>query len=412
MKVKYGKLIEKQFNMDNVLFARINKKQDFVGNQIEIPVIQSIGGGVGAGSLPTANENKVGKATLTTKKLYAVTSIDRETMKATKTDEGSFVRMTKFPVKIATKSFNRNLERMITRAPIDGSGTLVTGSASNSNCSGVGSTADPYVIELDQSGVYNQADIETIEIGDLVQINSETTAALEVVDIVVTSAVPGSVAVSLKLTGSSARLDVIGDTGIPAPFGASDKVYMQGSKDNELAGLEGVLQASSGSYKGITIGRRWKSYNKAVAGAALSTDLMNDVVINIKRQSGESPSLILTSFHQYTKLLNLLEDHKRYPLPAKDKSFKGQISFNGVEYMSPDGSIPVLASRYVSDDNMLFLNDKHIELNCRPGGFEWFDEDGTVFLREAGDSYEARYGGYCDFFINPHFQGILSGLAV
>ena len=105
MKVKYGKLIEKQFNMDNVLFGRIQKKQDFVGSQIERPVIQSIGGGVGAGSLPTANENKIGKATLTTKKLYAVTSIDRETMKAAKSDEGSFVRMTKFPVKIATKSF-------------------------------------------------------------------------------------------------------------------------------------------------------------------------------------------------------------------------------------------------------------------------------------------------------------------
>ena len=28
MKVKYGKLIEKQFNMDNVLFARIKKKQE------------------------------------------------------------------------------------------------------------------------------------------------------------------------------------------------------------------------------------------------------------------------------------------------------------------------------------------------------------------------------------------------
>jgi hypothetical protein len=411
MKIKYGKLIDKQFNMDNVLFGRINKKQDFVGKQIERPVIQSIGGGVGAGSLPTANENKIGKATLTTKKLYAVTSIDRETMKAAKTDEGAFVRMTKFPVKIATKSFNRNLERMITRAPLDESGTLITGSASNSNCSGVGSAGDPYFVELDQSGVYSQADIETLEVGDLVNVNTEATA-LEVVDVIVSSSTPGSVNVTVSLVGSSARLDVIGDTGTPAAFAATDKIYMQGSKDNELSGLEGILQASSGSYKGISIGRRWQSYNKQAASAALSTDLMNDVVINIKRTSGESPSLILTSFHQYTKLLNLLEDHKRYPLPAKSKDFKGQISFNGVEYMSPDGAIPVIASRFVSDDNMLFLNDKHIELCCRPGGFEWFDEDGTVFLRESTDSYEARYGGYCDFFVNPHFQGILSGLAV
>ena len=77
-----------------------------------------------------------------------------------------------------------------------------------------------------------------------------------------------------------------------------------------------------------------------------------------------------------------------------------------------DGAIPVIASRFVSDEKMLFLNTKHIELCNRPGGFEWFDEDGTVFLRESGDSYEARYGGYADFFVNPHFQGQLDNLAV
>ena len=333
-------------------------------------------------------------------------------MKASKTDEGAFVRMTKYPVKIATKSFNRNLERMITRAPLDGGGELVNGSASNGNCSGVGSAGDPYVIQFSQASIYHLADIESIEIGDLLQVNAEVSAALEVVDVVVNSAVPGSVDFDLHLVGSSARLDVIGDTGTPAPFEATDSVVMQGSATNELSGLESILQASSGTYKGISVGRRWQSYDKQAGAAALSTDLMNDVVINIKRQSGESPSLILSSYHQYIKLLNLLEDQKRYNLPARDKKFKGSISFSGIEYMSPDGAIPVVASRFVSDDNMLFLNDKHIELCCRPGGFEWFDEDGTVFLRESGDSYEARYGGYCDFFVNPHFQGILSGLAV
>jgi len=408
MKVKYGKLIEKQFNMDNVLFARISKKQDFVGSQIERPVIQSIGGGVGAGSLPTANENKIGKATLTTKKLYAVTSIDRETMKAAKSDEGAFVRMTKFPVKIATKSFNRNLERMITRAPLDGSGVLITGISTDSDVTGAGTSGSPYVVSFDTAARYSLAQIESIEIGDILNAGTEATG-LEVVDIVVQSAVPGSIDVEISLVGTSALL---ADDAAATATAFEESLYMQGSKDNELAGLEGVIAASSGSYKGITIGRRWQSYSKDASSAALSTDLMNEVVVNIKRQSGESPSLILTSFHQYIKLLNLLEDHKRYQLPAKDKAFKGSVSFSGVEYMSPDGAIPVMASRFVSDEKMLFLNDKHIELCQRPGGFEWFDEDGTVFLRESGDSYEARYGGYCDLFINPHFQGQLDNLAV
>lgn len=410
MKIKYAKLIEKQFNMDNVLFGRIKKTQDFVGSQADYPVVQSIGGGVGAGTLPTANENKISKASLTTQKLYAVVSIDRETMKAAKTDEGSFVRMTKFPVKIATKSFNRNLERMITRAPISNTGVLATGNASNSVVSGAGSACDPYIVSLDASGIYSIAHAESIEIGDLLNVNSETTD-LEVTDVVVNDATPGSIDIDIKLVGTSSRLATLAAC-CGTAFGASDSLYMQGSKDNELEGLEGVIAATSGSYKGITIGRRWKSYSKDASSASLSTDLMNEVVINVKRQSGESPDLILSSYHQYTKLLNLLEDHKRYQLPARDKKFKGQISFSGVEYMSPDGAIPVVPSRFVSDEKMLFLNTKHIELKCRPGGFEWFDEDGTVFLREATDSYEARYGGYCDLFINPHFQGQLDNLAV
>jgi len=407
MKVKYEKLIEKQFNKSNPLFGRLKKKTDFVGSQKEIAIVQSIGGGVGAGSLPTASESKIGKATITTKKNYAVVSIDRETMKAAKSDEGSFVRMTAFPVKIATESFNRNVERQMTRGAADGNGALVTGNASNSNCSGVGSAGDPYLIELDNASTYFPAEIACLEEGDLVQINSEVTAALEVVSI--TESVANGYATStIGLTGTSARLDVIGDTGTPAPFGASDKIYMQGSKDNELIGVQGAISATTGSLYGVTVGRRWKAYQKDASSAALSTDLMNDVVVNVKRQSGASPKLILCHHHQYIKLLNLLEDHKRYNVPSR----KGEFSFSALSFMSADGEIPVLTSRFIDSDKMYFLNDDHLELHLRPGGFEWFDEDGTVFLREASDSYEARYGGYGQSFINPHFQGYLYGLQV
>jgi hypothetical protein len=118
------------------------------------------------------------------------------------------------------------------------------------------------------------------------------------------------------------------------------------------------------------------------------------------------------SYHQYTKFLNLLEDQKTYNLPARDSKFKGQVSFSAIQYMSSDGPIPVLPSRFMDSDKVYALNDKHIELHCRPGGFEWFDEDGTVFLRETTDSYEARYGGYAELFVNPYFQGECHSLAV
>lgn len=410
MKIKYGKLIDKQFNKSNVILGRIKKMDDFVGKQIDRPLVQSIGGGVGAGALPTANRNKSDKVILNdVKKLYAVVSIDRETMKAAKTDEGSYVRMTKYPVKIATESFNRNLARQILRNDIAGAGALITGDAGNAVVTGAGSSGSPYVVSFSAATTYFPAEFESIEIGDLVNVNTETTD-LEVTDMSVTDSAGYSTG-TVSLVGTSSRLATLA-SGCGTAFGASDSLYMQGSKDNELDGIKGVLAATSGSYKGISIGRRYQSSRVNAGGAALITDHLNDLIVSVARRCGKAPKFLLMHHHQYIKLLNLLEDQKSYNLPARSAKYKGQVSFSGVEYMGPEGVIPVVTDRFMDSDKIYALNDEYIELHCRPGGFEWFDDDGTVFLRENTDSYEARYGGYAELFVNPHFQGELYNLSV
>lgn len=417
MKIKYGKLIDKQFNKDNVILGRIKKMQDLIGSQIDRPLIQSIGGGVGSGSLPTANENKIGKVILNvSKKLYAVVQIDRESMKRAKVSEGAFVSMTKYPVKIAVESFNRNLTRQILRNDVGSNGlstgALLTGNASNAVVSGSGASCDPYVVSFDVASTYFPAEFESIEEGDILNVNTES-AALEVTAMTVTDA-SGYATGTISLVGSSTRLDAIlaSNCGCSGPFAATDKFYIQGSKDKELQGIKGVVAATGGSYKNVTIGRRFQSYRKSAASASISTDLLNDLVINLKRKSGESPDMLLSSYHQFIKILNLLEDQKSYNLPARDKKYKGQISFSGIEFMSADGAIPVIPDRFMDGDKIYALNSNHIELHMTPGGFEWFDEDGTVFLRDATDAYSARYGGYAELFVNPHFQGELHTLAV
>lgn len=407
MKVKYGALIEKQFNKSSVIVGRAKRKLDFVGSQIERPVIQSIGGGVGAGSLPTANHNKIGKATITSKKLYAIASIDRESMKASKSDEGAFVQFTKFPVKIAVDSFNRNLERMLIRNDVAGAGALVTGNASNSNVTGAGSSGDPYLVNFSVASTYFPAEFEGIEEGDLLNVNTETTA-LEVSAVAITHA-SGYATAIISLVGTSARLATLAGAN---PFTSTDKLYMQNSKDSEMFGLKGILAASSSTLYGITVGRRWQAFQKSAASAALSTDLLNEAILNLKRQCGESPNLILCSYHQFVKLLNLLEDQKSINLPVRDEKLKGQLSFSAIEYIGPDGAIPVVPSRFMDGDKVYMLNDNHMELCLRPGGFDWFDEDGQVFLRDSTDSYSARFGGYGQFFVNPHFQSQITSLAM
>ena len=138
------------------------------------------------------------------------------------------------------------------------------------------------------------------------------------------------------------------------------------------------------------------------------------MMLAVKKKSGKSPNLIVCSYKQYEKILNLLEDQKRYQVPTRAglKSKSGaDISFSGVEFMSVDGPVGIFPERFVEDDRIYFLNDNHIQIHHRPD-FGWFDDDGTVFLRKAGeDTYEARYGGYLNCYINPCFHGVLTNLA-
>jgi hypothetical protein len=278
-------------------------------------------------------------------------------MKASKTDEGAFVRFTAFPVKIAVDSFNRNLERMLTVGDATGTGALITGNGSNSVVTGAGTSCSPYVITFDASGVYYDTDGAAFEEGDLINVNTETTD-LEVVTIATTTT-----SVTLSVTGTSSRLATLA-AGCGTAFGASDKLYMQNSKDNEMVGIRGAISATSSTLYGITVGRRWQAYQKNASSAALTTDLINEMVIKVKQQSGKAPKMVLTSYLQYIKLLNLLEDQKRFPIPAR----RADVSFEAVQIMTPEGAIPVIASRFVPADEMFFLNDDHIELHLRPGG--------------------------------------------
>jgi hypothetical protein len=189
---------------------------------------------------------------------------------------------------------------------------------------------------------------------------------------------------------------------------------MQNSKDKDPQGLKGVLDATTGTKYNISVKRRWKSQQKDASAAAISTDLLNEMMLKVEKACGKSPNIILTSYKQYEKILNLLEEHKRYEVKTRSglKSKSGaDISFSGVEFMSSSGPVGIFPERFCEDDRVYFLNDNHIHIYHRPD-FGWFDDDGTVFLRKSNsDAYEARYGGYLETYINPCFHGVLTNLS-
>lgn len=408
-KINYGKKSENMYNSDNVLQGRIKKNYKFTGKQKLIATPLSFAGGVGSGTLPTANGGRYGNAIIEAKKVYARAEIEREAIKASADDAGAFVRATKETVKKTVESYMRNCSRILFS---DGSGVLGRGDGA-SDVTGNGSEATPYVVTMNAAGFlpFLEANFEE---RDFVQVvssmntgdNEGGTVEADLLEIV---AVDDSTQ-EVSLVGTSATLAAL--AGGPDPLPATSGLVMQGSYLNDPIGLKGVIElpTAGSSIYGIPYQRNWSSTVIDAGRAGITTDRMNNIVLQVEKKTGKVPKLIITSYEQFRNILALLEDQKVYNLP--NRHIKGHMGFEGVEFMSTKGPVGIYTDRFCPQDQIYFLNDSRIECHHRPG-FGWFDDDGTVFLRLANDDgYEARYGGYYQNLIIPTGHGLLKNLAV
>lgn len=411
-KRKFWKMSDAVFNASNVVWSRLEKNSDFVGKDMFVSNPLSFSGGVGSGSLPTANVGKYEGSIINSKRIYAVAQVEREAIKASETSEGAFVKAMQETVKKTLESFMRNCSRQLFA---DGSGVLAKGAGASAAAvvTGNGSTATPYVVTLTSSTFFDA----NLEEKDLVNIvtglgadntgGAAETTALEIVAVDVVN-------YTVSLVGTSARLAAL--VAGTAKFATTDGIVMQNSYLNDLTGLRGISiqsQAGTGSIYNVPVQRRWSMDYKDASAAAITVDLINERMLQIERKSGKVPNLIVCGFKQYQKMLALHENQKRYNISPKDSKYVGRFSFDGLQFMSTAGVVPVVYDRFVKDDEIWLLNDNYITVCMRPGGAQWFEEDGTVFLRDTGsDSYSARYGLYGELYIIPSFHGHIFNLAV
>ena len=386
-KTKFGKLSENAYNSASPILGTVKKQYDFVGEDMKVAVPTFFAGGVGSGVLPTANPASAVKATISAKRVYATTQIEREALKASSSDEGAFVEAMKWNVQKTVEAWNRNASRIMFG---DGSGSLGITTAANAT----GTATAPVVIISAASWVEGHW-----EENDYVNFSVDLSSVFAI-----TSVVPSTRTVSLQRI--SGALDLTANN-------TAKTVYMQNSKDNDPIGLKGVLDAVPGDTRyGVAVARRFQATQIAAGGSGISTDIMNELISKIMFNSGKAPKLIVTSYTQMRKIKNFLEDQKVYMIDPRASELKGKISWSGIEYMANGAKLAIIEDRMCPDDRMYALNTDFITSYHRPG-FGWFDDDGTVFLRETNsDAYGARYGGYYENYIIPSFHGVVSGLAV
>ena len=383
-KTKFGPLSEATYNSATVLLARVKKSYNLVGDLETRPIPNKFGGGVGSGSLPSPNAANMLKAEIRAKKVYCVVQVDRESIKASQSEEGAYVKMLKHAAQKGAESWARNMSRILF-----GSGNGLLGSYTATP--GGSATAPTVVIT---TATWNEANWEE---GDFVNVGTDSSVfEVDAVD-------PSTRTITLaRLSGS---LDISGD--------ATDRsIYLQNSKDNDPEGLKGVLDATSSTKYGVTIQRRFQAVQKDASAAAVSEDILNEVMLEVERKVGKHPNLIICSYTQLRKMMDIFDSLKRINIEPRDKRLVGKISLSALEYMGQSGkAVPIVADRFCDADRIYCLNDDHIEICHRPD-FGWFDDDGTVFLRDAdSDSYSARYGGYLQVFINPSFHAVITNLA-
>jgi len=423
-KIKYGKLADKVYNAGNPVTMQITTKQDFVGKSLVEDNPLGFSGSVGSRVLPKSNIGNYANSTLYSKKLYATVLVDRESMKASSTNEGAFFKFMDKPVQDAMDSFDRNRSRMFYS---DGSGILGYGSASAADVTGAGTTGSPYVVNFTAANwtEANWEEKDYVQVvtgitslidgsGGTAEGGDTETNLLEVVSV-------DPVGRNVSLVGTSAVLAAL--VAGTNPLGAAAAICMQRSYMGDMTGLRLVSKLSVAfdagttglSLYGIPMQRRWRMYVLDNSGGALTKDLINKVAIQVEKRSGKTVSMIVPSYEQFQKMLDLSEDFKRYTtvMPSAKGFQKAIYGFEAVEYLTTTGPIPVIPDRFARPDEIWFLNKKYIEYRLRPGGAQWATEDGTTFLRVTDqDQYEARYCCYGETFISPTFQGHLKNLSV
>jgi hypothetical protein len=415
-KINYYKRSDNMYNSANMLQGRVRKLHNFTGKRRDLNIPLGFSGGVGSGQLPVSNAGEEGLATVIPKRVYATCQIEREAIYASKDDAGAFVRATAHTVKKTVESFMRNASRILW-----GNGYGVLGRGDGATVvTGNGSVATPYLVVISAASwkecnweekdfVQHLSGLAADDSGATVEggVTSKTNL-LEVVSVDVSTR-------QIGLVGTSAALAAL--VAGPAALATTSGFSMQRSYGREPMGINGALLATTGSLYGITIQRRWSAYQLPKTGLGVTPDMVNQAYLQIHKKFGQYPNMIVCGYEQYQNMLDLMEEKKQFFLPnlnvkgIKNAEQKVKFGFKGVSWLTPEGEIGVFLDRFADKDKIYLLNDKFIEVHHRPG-FGWFQDDGTVFLRDNDeDMYGARYGGYYENLIIPTAHGVITGLA-
>lgn len=171
-------------------------------------------------------------------------------------------------------------------------------------------------------------------------------------------------------------------------LGAGYTVYVQGSKGNEITGLEAIFGNSEYIYGLKRSDYSFlKPYTKTIA-KTVSVSAIQDAIDAVEETSGGTIDFIVASYKMRKQYVDALcKNRTNIDYLTLDGGYKA-LSYSG---------IPFVADRFVSDNDMYLLNSNDFKLHqlC---DWRWLEgEGGTVLHQVAGKAcYSATLVKYAD----------------
>lgn len=364
--------ITEQLNNETLILARLETRtQDFVGNQVVLPLHTGRSGGVGARGedqdLPAAGNQVYKRAVYDTKNLYGRLRVTGPSMMKSRNDAGSFIPILRGEVDGLRADLKRDLARQFYG---DGLGRLATCGTTTTSATVVLSSSEA----IDKGYLYP---------GLPVDIGTAASPASLVSNeaIVSVDASTPSITVSTSISTTSSNFVSIAASRVDA------------STTYEIDGLQKMV-ATSGAVGGLnpaTAGEEfWASLSISATGGNVALDDFQQA-FNRSRLAGGEISAIITSFGVQRKYFNLLQSQVRYMDP---QTLRG--GFQVLEHMGK----PIIADRDAPWGKAWFLDEQYIKVYS-PQDWHFLDEDGHTLKWVTGrDAWEAVLARYLNLGTN------------
>lgn len=351
LKTQYLGPIRDQLNNATVLLSRLERNDEsVVGKNFTIPLHYGRNEGIGAraegGNLPAAGNQAYKETIVPMRYIYGRIQITGPTIKASKSNEGAFVRAVDSEMKGLVKDIKSDLNRMLWG---DGTGVLTACGATSS------------------STTINVASTKFLRPGMYVDILTKADGTVKAQNVLISAVGSGTITIA----GSAITTTT------------ADAVYRNGSRNLELMGLGGICSDSLAIQTlDPSVYPWWKANKLGNSGTnrAISEILMQTALDTSSIQGDSDPTAMYTSFGVRRAYQNLLTAMKQYVNPLELKGGYKALDYNGK---------PLIADKDAPNNKIFFIDEDQLAL-YRLSDFDWMEEDGAILSRVSGvDAYEA-----------------------